>query len=234
MKRALVTGGARGIGLACARALAAKGYETVATGLTEAEVAALPVVPGLRAATLDVTDEASVAACIGGLEELDVLVNCAGMILRGGAEFELDKFCRVLEVNLVGTMRMCVAAKPLLARRGGAIVNLASMLSFFGAPAAPAYSASKGGVAQLTKSLAGAWAPENIRVNAVAPGWIETELTRPLVADEARSSAILARTPMKRWGAPDDVAGAVTFLCSEEARFVTGVILPVDGGYLAT
>jgi NAD(P)-dependent dehydrogenase (short-subunit alcohol dehydrogenase family) len=234
MKRALVTGGARGIGLACARALAGRGYDTIATGLTDEEVAALPAVPGLRAARLDVTDEASVAACTAEFEELDVLVNCAGMILRGGAEFELENFRRVLEVNLVGTMRMCTAARPLLARRGGAIVNLASMLSFFGAPAAPAYSASKGGVAQLTKSLAGAWAAQNIRVNAVAPGWIETELTRPLVADEARSSAILARTPMKRWGTPDDVAGAVTFLCSDEARFVTGVILPVDGGYLAT
>lgn len=233
MRRALVTGGARGIGLASAHALAGRGYAVTVTGLTEEEIAALPAGSGLAAKKLDVTDEASVAACIGGFDELDVLINCAGMILRGGAEFELDNFRRVLDVNLVGTMRMCVAAKPLLARRGGAIVNLASMLSFFGGPLTPAYSASKGGIAQLTKSLAGAWAKENIRVNAVAPGWIETDLTRPLVEDPTRTSAILARTPMRRWGAPDDVAGAVAFLCSDEARFVTGVILPVDGGYLA-
>jgi NAD(P)-dependent dehydrogenase (short-subunit alcohol dehydrogenase family) len=113
-------------------------------------------------------------------------------------------------------------------------VNVASMLSFFGGGLAPAYSASKGGIAQLTKSLAIAWAPEGIRVNAIAPGWIATPLTQALQDDPARSQAILNRTPMARWGHPEDLAGPVQFLCSPQAAFVTGVVLPVDGGYLIT
>jgi NAD(P)-dependent dehydrogenase (short-subunit alcohol dehydrogenase family) len=107
------------------------------------------------------------------------------------------------------------------------------MLSFFGGPSIPAYTASKGGVAQLTKALAVAWAPDGIRVNAIAPGWIATELTRGLVKDEGRSAAILRRTPMQRWGEPGDIGGVAVFLCSAAARFITGAILPVDGGYAA-
>jgi NAD(P)-dependent dehydrogenase (short-subunit alcohol dehydrogenase family) len=113
-------------------------------------------------------------------------------------------------------------------------VNIASILSFFGAGLAPAYSASKGAIAQLTKSLAIAWAADNIRVNAVAPGWITTPLTQVLQDDPARTAAILARTPLNRWGRPEDVVGAVLFLCSPAAAFITGVVLPVDGGYLTT
>jgi NAD(P)-dependent dehydrogenase (short-subunit alcohol dehydrogenase family) len=232
-KRALVTGGTRGIGEGVVRALAGAGWSVIACGLTEAEIAAFAPDPRVETRCLDVTDAASVAEALAGLDRLDLLVNCAGIIQRGGREFDLDAFRLTLEVNLTGTMRMCVAAKPLLAAAGGAIVNTASMLSFHGSPFAPAYAASKGGVAQLTKSLAAAWAPEGIRVNAVAPGWIETDLTRPLVEDPARSGPILARTPMNRWGRPDDVGGVVLFLASDAARFVTGTILPVDGGYLA-
>jgi NAD(P)-dependent dehydrogenase (short-subunit alcohol dehydrogenase family) len=158
-------------------------------------------------------------------------VNGAGMIVRAGGEFEVETFQRVVEVNLTGAMRLATSCRPLLARRGGAIVNIASMLSFFGSGAAPAYSASKGGIAQLTKSLAIAWAADGIRVNAIAPGWIETALTGPLRDDPARSAAIVARTPLGRWGKPEDIGGAAVFLCSEAAAFVTGAVLPVDGGY---
>lgn len=231
-RQAIVTGGTRGIGAAISRALAGAGYSVIACGLTEAECAAFAPDPAITTRILDVTQDASVAALFEGLSGLDLLVNCAGIIQRGGKEFEIEAFRLTLEVNLTGTMRCCVGARSLLAQRGGAIVNTASMLTFQGSPFVPGYSASKGGIGQLTKSLAAAWAPEGIRVNAIAPGWIETDLTRPLVQDAARSAPILDRTPMKRWGQPEDVAGAVVFLASDAARFITGAILPVDGGYL--
>jgi NAD(P)-dependent dehydrogenase (short-subunit alcohol dehydrogenase family) len=232
-RHALITGGARGIGAGIAAAMLDAGYAVTVTGLSEAEVAAVPPRPRLAAITLDVTDDASVARCISGLSRLDALVNCAGIILRGGAEFSMDGFRKVIEVNLSGTMRMCLAAKLLLDTGGGAIVNTASVLSFFGGPLVPGYAASKGGVAQLTKSLAVAWAP-HIRVNAIAPGWIATDMTQPLMENDARSAAILSRTPAGRWGRPEDVGEAVVYLCSEGARFITGMVLPIDGGYAAS
>jgi NAD(P)-dependent dehydrogenase (short-subunit alcohol dehydrogenase family) len=229
---ALVTGGTRGIGEGIARALAREGYAVVACGLTEAECAAFTSQAGITTRVLDVTSADSVAAVIDACARIDLLVNCAGMIQRNGKEFEIEAFRLTVEVNLSGTMRLCLAAKDKLAAAKGSVVNTASMLTFFGSPFAPGYAASKGGVGQLTKSLAAAWAKEGIRVNAIAPGWIETELTRPLVEDPVRSAPILARTPMDRWGQPDDVAGVVSFLASDAARFVTGAIIPIDGGYL--
>lgn len=233
-KRVLVTGGTSGIGLGVANAFAAAGARVIGVGAFAHEVEALRAAPdfdGRDLRVLDVRDNGAVTALVGELDELDVLVNCAGVIRRG-AEHEPDVFDDVVDINLGGTMRMCAAARPLLAAsRQGAIVNLASMLSFFGGGLVPGYSASKGGVAQLTKSLAIAYAGESIRVNAVAPGWIATPLTGALREDEARSAAILSRTPLGRWGQKEDVAGAVLFLCSPAARFITGAVLTVDGGY---
>ena len=232
MKQALITGGARGIGFGIAEAMLAAGYGVTVTGLTAEEVAAVPRRDNLKTAVLDVTKDTQVAACIAGVERLDGLVNCAGMVLRDGKEFTLEGFQQVIDVNLTGTMRMCVAAKPLLEKSGGAIVNIASIWSFFGGGLVPAYTASKGGVAQLTKALAVAWAP-TIRVNAIAPGWIETELTGHVRGDPNRSDAIISRTPFGRWGKPQDIGGAAVFLCSQAAGFITGTVLPVDGGYTA-
>ena len=231
----LVSGGSSGIGAAIARAFAAQGCQVVATGVSEAEVAAARQQPGFAAIdlrVLDVRDGAVVTALVASLARLDVLVNCAGAIRRAGAEHDPEVFAEILDINLSGTMRLCAAARSKLAAQRGCIINTASMLSFFGGGLVPGYSASKGGVAQLTKSLAIAYAAEGIRVNAVAPGWIATPLTQPLHSDPARSDPIVARTPLGRWGTPEDVAGPVLFLASPAAQFVTGVILPVDGGYL--
>lgn len=234
-RHVLVTGASSGIGAAIAQAfLAAEGARVTATGATAAEVDAARARPGMQGielAVLDVRDDASVRALVQAQGELDVVVNCAGVIRRG-AEHEPEAFADVLDINLTGTMRVCAAARAGLKARGGCIVNTASMLSFFGGGLVPGYSASKGGVAQLTKSLAIAYAADGIRVNAVAPGWIATPLTQALQDDPARSAPILARTPMGRWGTPADVVGPVLFLASAAARFVTGVVLPVDGGYL--
>jgi len=134
-------------------------------------------------------------------------------------------------INLTGTMRCCTHARTKLAAARGAIVNIASILSIFGGARVPGYAASKGGVAQLTRSLAIAYADDGIRVNAIAPGWVRTALTQALQDDAERSAAIVARTPLKRWAEPADVAGAALFLASGAAAFITGTLLPVDGGY---
>ena len=233
-RRVFITGATSGIGEAIAQAFLRDGALVTSTGATEQEVQRASSVAdnkGIDFRVLDVRDDAAVQSMVKAIGELDVVVNCAGVIQRS-LELEAEAFARTVDINLNGTMRVCAAARQGLKAKRGCIVNTASMLSFFGGGLVPGYSASKGGVAQLTKSLAIAYADDGIRVNAVAPGWIATPLTQALQDDPQRAAPILARTPMKRWGTPADIAGPVMFLASAQAQFVTGVILPVDGGYL--
>lgn len=233
-RQVLVSGGTSGIGAAIAQAFAALGADVLATGVTEAEIAAAkscPELAGIEFATLDVRDKPAVDALVAGLPRLDHVVNCAGVIRRSD-ELEPDVFADVVDINLNGSMRICAAARPRLAEAGGTIVNTASMLAFFGGGLVPAYSASKGGIAQLTKSLAIAYAGDGIRVNAIAPGWIATPLTKALREDPQRNAAITGRTPLGRWGEPSELAGGVLYLSSPLASFVTGSVLVIDGGYL--
>ncbi len=222
----LVIGGTSGIGQGIADAFRAAGAQVTATGATPAECTAPGTTP------LDVRNPAAVTALIAALPRLDHLVYTAGIIRRGD-EHDPAIFAQVLDINLTGAMRAAAAARPLLAAAKGTLTLTASMHSFFAGPLIPGYSASKGGIAQLTKSLAIAWAPDGIRVNALAPGWVATPLTAALQQDSARAGPILARTPLGRWATPADVAGPALFLASPAAGFVTGIVLPVDGGYLA-
>ncbi|MGM4992158.1 SDR family NAD(P)-dependent oxidoreductase [Tardiphaga sp. 841_E9_N1_2] len=235
-KRVLVTGGTSGIGAGLARGFVEAGAEVIATGVNATEIERARSDSVLREAQshqLDVRDDSAIKSLVGSLGELDVIVNCAGVIRRS-EELDPAVFQSVVDINLNGTMRICAAARPLLARSKGAIVNLASMLSFFGGGLVPGYAASKGGIAQLTKSLAIAYANDGIRVNAIAPGWIATPLTTDLQASPERSQVILGRTPLGRWGKPSDLLGGVLYLCSPTASFVTGTILVIDGGYAVT
>ncbi|MGL6210354.1 MAG: SDR family NAD(P)-dependent oxidoreductase [Paracoccaceae bacterium] len=230
-KGVLIVGGCTGIGAGIARAFRAVGAQVTVTGVSDSDLVAAEAL-GVEARRLDVRDAGAVADCLAGLPALHHAVCTAG-IIRRGAEHDPAVFDEVVDVNLGGSMRVAAAARARMAGQGGTILLTASMLSFFGGGLVPGYSASKGGIAQLTRSLAIAYAGDRIRVNALAPGWIATDLTRGLQDDPARREAILARTPMKRWGQPDDLGGAAVFLASPLAAFITGVVLPVDGGYLA-
>jgi len=225
-KSVLVSGGTSGIGRAIAEAFSATGAKVVSAGLAGDENPPLPI----RTEIFDVSDDSAVQRLISTISAIDVVVNAAG-IIRRDKEFDVQTFKEVVDVNLTGAMRVCVAARSKLAESGGSIINIASMLSIFGGGRVPAYSASKGGIVQLTRSLAVAWAPDRIRVNAIAPGWITTPLTDALRGDVRRSAELVARTPMGRWGKPEEVAGAALFLASEAASFITGAVIPVDGGY---
>lgn len=230
-KLALITGAAHpmGIGFASAKALIKLGYEVIVTGYSNEEIALTPATDGVSARVLDVTDQASIDALIAELPRLDALVNCAGHATP--YEFDLEQFARTLDVNLMGVMRMCKAAHPLLALQGGAIVNIASMYSIFGSSITPGYTASKTGVVGLTRSLAASWAKDGVRCNAVAPGWIKTNMARMIWENPELADPVSARTPMGRWGDPQELGDVVGFLCAPESRFVTGVMIPVDGGY---
>jgi Dehydrogenases with different specificities (related to short-chain alcohol dehydrogenases) len=242
-KVAVVTGGNGGIGFGMARGLAEAGSAVVVAG-RNAEKSARAVKElqalGAKAVAMevDVADEASVTALVKGtageLGRLDILVNNAGTNIRKAPQdLTLDEWHHVMDTNLTSAFLLSKAAYPHMKRAGGGkIINIGSMMSIFGVRFSPAYAPSKGGIVQLTKVLATAWAVDNIQVNAVLPGWIDTELTRGARQQiEGLHDSVLRRTPAGRWGVMEDMAGVAVFLAGPGSDFVTGTAIPVDGGY---
>jgi 2-dehydro-3-deoxy-D-gluconate 5-dehydrogenase len=242
-KVAIVTGGNGGIGLGIARGLALAGADVAVAGRNQDKTTAAVVELqglGVRALGLraDVVDEAQVqrmvADTVRGLGGVDILVANAGTNIRKAPEtYSLAEWHQLVDTNLTGVFACCQAVHPELKRRGGGkILTIGSMASIFGFDVGSVYAATKGGVVQLTRSLAAAWAKDNIQVNCILPGWINTELTqgarraRPTLED-----TVIDRTPADRWGQPQDLAGAGVFFCSPASDFVTGTALPVDGGF---
>jgi 2-deoxy-D-gluconate 3-dehydrogenase len=244
-KIALVTGSASGLGAAIAIALSQAGATVACHGNRRAATATAAAI-GERAAAFqaDLSSTSGAAQLFSAVKQtygrVDILVNNAGTILRDAAEdVSLADWQQVLQVNLTAVFQLCqLAAHDMISRGGsptksvGKIVNIASLLSFQGGIRVPAYAASKGGVAQLTKALANEWAPKGIQVNAIAPGYFATTNTEALQADETRNRQILERIPAGRWGQPEDLAGAALFLSSPASNYVTGTVLTVDGGWL--
>jgi 2-deoxy-D-gluconate 3-dehydrogenase len=242
---AIVTGGNGGLGLGMARglaragaaiAIAARDEKKGQTAVKELSLSA----PRCQFYSFHATSAAScrklVESVVGDFGSCDILVNNAGMNIRKAPEqISEQEWHEILDVNLGAALFCAQAVYPHMKATGrGKILNIGSMYSLFGAPTVAAYAASKGGLVQLTRSLAAAWAPDNIQVNAILPGWIDTELTRRARQQVAGlHEFVLSRTPAGRWGEPDDIAGAAVFLCSSAADFVTGTALPVDGGYSA-
>jgi 2-deoxy-D-gluconate 3-dehydrogenase len=239
---ALVTGAATGIGEAIALALAEAGADVACHGNSRPPDAVAERITALGKKGVALRGNLAQAASAGRLVDatleafgrIDILINNAGMIRRAPAvEFSDEDFAEVLEVNLTSVFRLCkLAGRSMIERGQGSIVNVASLLSFQGGITVPAYAASKGGVAQLTKALANEWASKGVNVNAIAPGYIRTENTAALQQNETRNRQILERIPAGRWGDPSDIAGAAVFLCSPAARYVQGHVLVVDGGWL--
>jgi 2-deoxy-D-gluconate 3-dehydrogenase len=232
---ALVTGAARGLGQAMAAALTEAGADVAVVDVAPADTAAAARQADLAALTPESAAEL-VEWARGELGDLSVLVNNAGMIRRApAAETTADDWHAVIALNLTAPFLLSQAfARPLLAAGGrGSIVNVVSMNSFHGGLHVPAYTASKHGLLGLTRALANEWTGHGIRVNGIAPGWMETELTRALREDGERYDALLARMPSGRWGTPADLAGAVVYLASDASAYVSGGVIAVDGGYLA-
>jgi 2-dehydro-3-deoxy-D-gluconate 5-dehydrogenase len=241
-KAALVTGANTGLGQGIALALAEAGADIAAAGFvapteTEAKVRAL----GRKFVSIDANlstiepVERVVAETVKGLGRIDILVNNAGLIRRADAvAFSEKDWDDVMNVNIKAAFFMCQAAgRRMIDQKSGKIINIASMLSFQGGIRVPSYTASKSGIAGITRLLANEWASKGINVNAIAPGYMATDNTAQLRADEARSAEILGRIPAGRWGEPSDLAGAAVFLASAASDYVNGAILPVDGGWLA-
>ena len=239
---AVVTGASRGLGRGIAAALGGAGADIVAVSRRPAEALATDLERlGRRCHPVpaDLADPAQVEEVIpravAAAGRVDILVNNAGIVTRAPAvEVTPQDWHRVIQVNLNAVFRLCqAAAKEMLPRRRGKILNVASLMSFEGGILVSPYTATKGAVGQLTKALANEWAPHGINVNAIAPGYIATDLTRPLQEDTTRNPAILARIPAGRWGQPEDLGGAAVFLASPASDYVHGILLAVDGGWLA-
>ncbi len=235
-KIALVTGGASGIGYAIAEAFLEAGAEVIVTAKTDTSLEKCNEKTKygvLKKVKLDVTNDISIENLFSQIDDLHILVNNAGIVKRG-LEFRIEHFADVINTNLMGVMRMSHEALPKLALTHGNIINIASMWSFFGSPMSPGYTASKTGIIGLTKSLSNAWYEHHVRVNAIAPGYIETKLTKPLRDEKEEKEKITERTVMKKWGAPKDIAGAAVYLASDKANYTTGTTITVDGGYSIT
>ena len=241
-KLAMVTGGAQGLGLSIAEALAEAGSRVVIIDVSDT---VLQVAAALRSRGLSVsafqcdlrdreqTHQTFKRALGGSSEALDILVNCAGIQRRYSSEhFPVEEWDAVMQVNLDATFFMCqLAADGMIPRGAGRIINVSSIMDHFGGLHIPAYAASKGGVSQLTKALSNDWSPKGIRVNAIAPGYMSTPLNTALLADEVRSAEILSRIPVGRWGQGNDLKGLAVFLASQASDYITGAVIPVDGGY---
>ena len=230
----LVTGGSNGIGLAIAKAFLDAGASVSVTGTKRAADQYQGNLSAFRYHQAIMEDTASVDALIAAIGPVDVLINNAGTFVDPPEGLSPEGFDRNMVINLNSVYRLSHGLHPRLAKRPGCIINIASMYSYFGSGSGPAYSASKTGIVGLTKSLAVAYARDGIRVNAIAPGWVRTNLTEGTQANEASSGSIVKRTPLGRWGEPEEMAGTILFLASSDlAGFVTGVTIPVDGGYSA-
>jgi len=242
-KTALITGAGRGIGRGLALAFAEAGADVALNARTESELKAVAKeveALGRRAVTLAASVETAdgarsvVAQAIDQLGQLDVLLNAAGTAIRRPAEeVTEEQFERQVNVNLRGTYFACQAAgRHMLERGTGSIITIGSLTTSFGLPLRSVYAATKGAVGQLTKTLAVEWAPRGVRVNCIAPGWILTPLTQPLHDDPKQSGWIVGRTPMGRWGTPEDLQGAAVYLASDASSFVTGQVHYIDGGFI--
>lgn len=234
-KTVIVSGATSGIGLSIAKGFANLGASVIATGTSPEKFAALAKekdVAGIKFAEVDVRDRPSIDALVAAQSSIDVVVNAAG-IVRPNDEFLEDVFLDVMDVNLNGSMRFATSAHDKLVETKGSIINIASMLSYLVEAEIPAYGASKSGILGLTRTLAHAYGPQGVRVNAIAPGYHKTLMTKGLWSNPMSENNIAKRTALKHWGRPEDLVGAALFLASPAAGYVTGTCLDVDGGFVS-